>query len=68
MSQNAIKQALEAFVAEANLAGYDIKEIAQEATAGIMSNKIYSWISTTEKTKAAKALEDAVEEILKHSA
>ncbi|GAB2199094.1 hypothetical protein [Sessilibacter sp. MAH4] len=65
MSKGAIEQALEAFIAEAKKTGLDIDGVAVKAKAGILGNDIYSWISTTEKTKAIDALEKAVSEITK---
>ncbi|WP_405127960.1 hypothetical protein [Pseudoalteromonas sp. PB2-1] len=63
MSKEVVEQALEAFIAEARIAKLDIEKIAIEAKAGIMGNKIYSWISTTEKTQAVAALEKAIKEV-----
>lgn len=63
MSEQMVKQALEAFIAEAKLAGVDIEEVAQNAKAGIMGNEIYSWAPTLEKSRSVKFLEDAVNDV-----
>jgi len=65
MNRDAIEQALEAFIAEAKKSGFDIEAITKSAQTGIMSNAVYSWISVSEKPKAIKALNSAIDEVSK---
>ena len=63
MSKESVMQALEAFIAEAEQSGIDIETIARNAKAGILSNKVYCWLNTTEKTKAIEAIDEAVSSV-----
>ncbi|WP_111977214.1 hypothetical protein [Algibacillus agarilyticus] len=65
MNEDAFEQALVAFIAEAKKSGLDVEKTSMEAKAGIMGNKIYSWISTKEKNKAVDALDEAIAEVSK---
>lgn len=65
MSKSVAEQALEAFIAEAKKNGLNVDKVAVDAKAGIMGNKIYSWIPTLDKTKAVQAIDNALAEINK---
>lgn len=49
----AVEQATAALLSEAKAAGMDLKDVAEAAKAGILGNKMYTWVGSPERKTAA---------------